>query len=71
MAKRQLRISGSGIPQKWPEISGKKVNIVLTSGVVLMGKMLQLVGPRLTYQNMRLKTQEIAVDQVAEIILDY
>lgn len=71
MAKRQLRIPTNNIPQKWPEISGKKANIVLANGSVLMATLLNLRGDSLDVRNMRLTKQVVALNGISEIIIDY
>lgn len=71
MAKRQIRIPTNNIPKKWPEISGKKANIVLGNGSVLMATLLSLNGDQLEVKNMRLTKQVVALNEISEIILDY
>ncbi|MBL6444918.1 hypothetical protein JMN32_01265 [Fulvivirga sp. 29W222] len=71
MAKRQLRIPTNNIPQKWPEISGKKANIVLSNGSVLMATLLNLQNDSLEIKNMRLTRQVLPLNGISEIIIDY
>lgn len=71
MAKRQKRISNSSISKNWPEISGKKVNIVLLNGTVFFATANAFHEKQLKFINMRLKEQIINTDEISEIIIDY
>lgn len=59
------------ITQKWSEISGKKVNIVMTNNTVLFVTLDALHKNQLMIKNMRLKQQTLNIDEISEIILDY
>ncbi|ELR70335.1 hypothetical protein C900_04020 [Fulvivirga imtechensis AK7] len=71
MAKRLLRIPAHTIPEKWAEISGKKVNIVFGNGGVLLATLLQLKNGNLEIKDTRLAKQKLDLNQISEIILDY
>lgn len=71
MAKRLIRIPAQTIPEKWSEISGKKVNIVFDNGAVLLATLVQLENGRLEAMDTRFDKQKIDLNQISEIILDY
>ncbi|MCG8390910.1 MAG: hypothetical protein MJA30_35505 [Cytophagales bacterium] len=71
MAKRQLRVdTKEGIRKKLLEISGKKVNIVMTSGAVFFVLIHEVFEKTITVSDMRRTKSKLEIDQIAEIILD-
>ncbi|UII21430.1 hypothetical protein [Fulvivirga ligni] len=70
MAKRQIRLTPDVISNKWPEISGKKANIVLNNRSVIFVKLLQHNNGTLEVENMRFKKQKVDIAEISEIILD-
>ena len=71
MAKKQLRVdTKEGIRKKLLEISGKKVNIVMTSGAVFFVLIQKVFEKTITVSDMRQTKSKLEIDQIAEIILD-
>ena len=71
MAKRQIRLDTvERIREKLPELSGKKVNIVRTSGAVFFVLIEKVSGDTLTISDMRRTKSQVEVSQIAEIIID-
>lgn len=72
MAKRLSRYNTlEAIQQVLPQLIGKKINIVTKDGHVFYVLLNKFEDSTVKYQNMRLKSQQLAVDQIAEIIYDY
>lgn len=72
MAKRQKRFNSIKlISQNIPDLSGKKVNIVLKSGQVSYVTILGMEKTLLAISNMRNAKSTVDVRDIAEIILDY
>lgn len=72
MAKRQKRFNTIKlISQNIPDLSGKKVNIVLNSSQVLFVTILDIEKTLIAVRNMRNAKSTIDIRDIAEIILDY
>lgn len=72
MAKRQKRFNTIKlISQNIPDLSGKKVNIVLNSSQVLFVTVLGIEKTIIAVRNMRNAKSTIDIRDIAEIILDY
>ena len=72
MGKRQLRFEGQeSINAGAAKIIGKKVNIVFDNSAVVFALVLQLDNGILHYRNMRNAKLKVALNKVAEIIIDY
>lgn len=71
MSKRLIRIPTDTIPEKWAEISGKKVNIVFNDGGVLLVTALDIKEGQLNVLDTRLVKQKILLKHISEIIIDY
>ena len=72
MAKRQKRFNSVKlIMQNIPDLSGKKVNIVMSSGQVIFVSILGIEKTLITIKNMRNTKSTIDLRDIAEIILDY
>ncbi|MEP2773944.1 MAG: hypothetical protein ABJH05_17450 [Fulvivirga sp.] len=72
MAKRQKRFNTIKlISQNIPDLSGKKVNIVLNSSQVLFVTILGIDKTLIAVRNMRNAKSTIDIRDIAEIILDY
>ncbi|MEL7005521.1 MAG: hypothetical protein AAFN93_22740 [Bacteroidota bacterium] len=71
MSKRQVRLnSEESITEKLPDISGKKVNIVLQSGEVIFVQITGYSSTTINVLNMRRNKSEIEIKQISEVILD-
>ncbi|HNP19430.1 MAG TPA: hypothetical protein PKL31_13415 [Fulvivirga sp.] len=71
MAKRLIRYATmQSIIKSAPEIMGKKANIVLKDGQVVLATVLNISSSILKYQNMRLVQSEVDLNNIAEIIID-
>lgn len=72
MAKRLSRYNTKeAILKIIPQLIGKKVNIVTTDNRVFYIILNKFENNMIKYQNMRLRSQKMAVDDIAEIIYDY
>ncbi len=72
MAKRLTRTTGlDNIRKIFPDISGKKVNIVLADGRVFFGTVMDASEDMLILQDMRSSRQKIKISLIEEIIQDY
>jgi len=72
VAKRQKRFNTIKlISQNIPDLSGKKVNIVLNSSQVLFVTILDIEKTLIAVRNMRNAKSTIDIRDIAEIILDY
>ncbi|TRX52020.1 hypothetical protein FNH22_22880 [Fulvivirga sp. M361] len=72
MAKRQIRLNNAAdIRKKLPELSGKKVNIVRTSGAIFFVRIEQVSGDILTISDMRRTKSQWEVSDISEIIIDF
>lgn len=72
MTKRLSRYNTlSAIRENLPLLIGKKINIVTRDRRVFYVILDKFENSILYYRNMRLKKQEIALEEVAEIIYDY
>lgn len=72
MAKRQKRYNSIKlISQNIPDLSGKKVNIVLKSGQVFFATILGMEKTIIAIQNVRNAKSTVDLRDIAEIILDY
>ncbi|MGK7388778.1 MAG: hypothetical protein ACNS60_00440 [Candidatus Cyclobacteriaceae bacterium M2_1C_046] len=72
MSKRLSRYKTiEAIQQALPQLIGKKINIVTKDGRVFYVLLNKFEDSTLMYKNMRLKSQKMAIDQIAEIIYDY
>ena len=72
MVKRLSRYNTSeAIKEALPKFIGKKIHIVTRDNRVFYVLLNKFENNKVQYQNMRLKKQEIAFDDIAEIIYDY
>lgn len=72
MAKRLKRTTGpDNIRKIFPDISGKKVNIVLDDGRVFFGTLQEATAEMLILHDMRNYRQKIKISSIVEIIQDY
>lgn len=72
MTKRLSRYNTpAAIKLNLPQLTGKKINIVTADGRVFYGILNKFEKDILFFQNMRLKKQELSLNEVAEIIYDY
>lgn len=72
MGKRQLRLEGrKSITDSAAKIIGKKVNIVFDNRTVIFATVVKIDDGKLKYRNMRNAKAVVALDEVAEIIIDY
>lgn len=72
MTKRLSRYNTQAtIKLNLPQLTGKKINIVMADGRVFYGILNKFEKDILFFQNMRLKNQEVPLKEIAEIIYDY
>lgn len=72
MTKRLSRFNTlSTIQESLPQLIGKKISIVTRDGRVFYVILNKFENSILYYQNMRLRKQELPLEEVAEIIYDY
>jgi len=71
MGTRQLRISDPDqIRKRVQEFIGKSVNIVLTNGMIMSGKLTATRDSEVILQNMRLQKIPYPFDSISEVYFD-
>ncbi|HEY3404652.1 MAG TPA: hypothetical protein VGK59_14780 [Ohtaekwangia sp.] len=71
MGTRQLRISDPDqIRKRVQEFLGKSINIVLTNGMIMTGKLDAIKNSEIILQNMRLQKMPYSFDSIAELYVD-
>lgn len=71
MRTKQLRLNDSGqIRNRMPELTGKKISIVLTDNTVLFGELTKYHSDGVVLKNMRLEKISIPFNSIAEVYLD-
>lgn len=72
MTKRLSRYNTpETIKNNLPLLTGKKINIVTADGRVFYGILNKFDDDIVYFQNLRLKDQKMAINEIAEIIYDY
>ena len=72
MAKRQTRLdTAEDIRKKLPDLSGKKVNIVKTSGAVFFVLIEKVLEDTVIISDMRRTKSQLKISQISEIIVDF
>ena len=71
MGTRQLRISDPDqIRKRVQEFIGKSINIVLTNGMIMSGKLTAVRDAEIILQNMRLQKRPYALESISELYFD-
>ncbi|MCS6822311.1 MAG: hypothetical protein NZ551_10630 [Microscillaceae bacterium] len=71
MGKRQLRIKKAEIPQKIATYLGTEINLIQENGITLHGRIVQIMGENVLFQDSRRQKHHIAIANIQEIQIDY